>query len=482
MLYLSLDKNIIKLLSLKKSLLGQYEAQFYEKTYQTALLDPQGKPVSVDYIASAVKEAIQLSAVGKNLEKDIYLILPQSSFYFFRAEIPADIATTAVDSFIQDKARVNIPISLEEVLSDYLILGNGMQKQINFFAIQIDLVTKLKEALKLIDLKLAGILPETLAYYMLFEKTLRRDKKENIWYVAYDKTRLKGYVFDTFGLLVPQMWETVIAEGQEIEPVLKEKAQDYETKGMKLNRLVLAGEQSESVRQDTFTKSIGIWTNPLKRIIANFYQDYIKLVVASANKPFPALTYEASFGAFIFSQENKTFSFFKGGGRSVSKMGKPISFSAPNLPLKEIGIFVVSFVASFLVFLMVSKTKFSVPRLSMNEKSQPTVAPTVMPIATPTPSIKRSDLKVKVLNGSGTAGLATTVKSILKDKGYGDILTGNADNFDFTQSELQVKKSEATVSAVISVDLKDHISSFKNSTLSESSAADAVIIIGADYK
>ncbi|MBI2641349.1 LytR C-terminal domain-containing protein, partial [Candidatus Roizmanbacteria bacterium] len=74
------------------------------------------------------------------------------------------------------------------------------------------------------------------------------------------------------------------------------------------------------------------------------------------------------------------------------------------------------------------------------------------------------------------------VSDILKEKGYQEILTDNADNFDYETSELQVKKSMSQVKSPFKQDLKEYVTSFKESTLNEDEAADIVIIIGSDFK
>ena len=103
MIYLYLEKNTIKLISLKKTLLGQQETSFNEKTYETDLLK-DGHVVNIDLLASAVKEVTSLSS-GSLHDNQVFLILPQEAFYFFRAEVPGDIAPSALTSFIKDKAR-----------------------------------------------------------------------------------------------------------------------------------------------------------------------------------------------------------------------------------------------------------------------------------------------------------------------------------------------------------------------------------------
>lgn len=64
--------------------------------------------------------------------------------------------------------------------------------------------------------------------------------------------------------------------------------------------------------------------------------------------------------------------------------------------------------------------------------------PSVVPTVTPTPiedvSVKKEEVKVQILNGTGKAGQATTVKNLLVDLGYSDIETGNAKSSDATDT------------------------------------------------
>ena len=71
---------------------------------------------------------------------------------------------------------------------------------------------------------------------------------------------------------------------------------------------------------------------------------------------------------------------------------------------------------------------------------------------------------------------------LLKEKGYQEILTSNADSFDYEQTQLQTKKSMSSAIKTIKNDLKDNVTSVKESVLDEDEAADIVIIIGTDFK
>ena len=482
MIYLYIDENNIKLLYLKKTMLGQYETVFFEKKHEAQLIE-KGKVKSIDLLASAIKETLSSPSSKQITDKEVFLILQQDAFHFLRTEVPSDIAPSAISPFVRDKARAVLPINLDNCIYDFFVQETASQKILTFYALDRETLELYQQALALVDLKISSILPDTLTYFKLFEKTLRKEKKENIFYVYHDEELLFGYVFDSYGLVESAKWSIKPDPSVKLETILKEKAQEFEAKKNKLNRLVLSGPLSENIRQDTFTKAVGVWTNPLKRIIPTFYNEYLKLLVMNGGKQFTLLDLDACFGAFVFHQENKDFSLVKN-GLKFKKPSRSFSFPSFSLPLKEIGLFLVAFVLSFLFFYLLSNLKLSLPSFSFSKSSTKVktsiLSPTSLP--TPTPSFKKEDLKIKILNGSGTAGKAGEVKDILKNKGYQEILTGNADDFDYKQSELQVKKSKSEAITMVQTDLKDYVSSFKQTALDEKEAADVLVIVGGDFK
>ncbi|MCS6956661.1 MAG: LytR C-terminal domain-containing protein [Patescibacteria group bacterium] len=478
MIYLYLSKNKIKILYLKKTLLKQEETSFFEKTYQTNLLE-NNKPANIDLLASAIKEAVSSISEKKINENQITLILPQEFFYFFRTEVLSDIAETAINSFITDKISSLLSVIPEDIVFDYFIKNNNQEKIINFFGLEKEILNTFQQAFSLIDLKIANVLPETLVYYKLFEKTLRADKKENILYISLEKNFISGYLFDNFGLVEKNNFFEEISEEKYLISLKKIIKHLEEEKKIKLNRLIISGTQSENIRQDTFTKDVGVWTNLLKRIIPNFYDQYIKMLVVDKNQIFPILTYDVCFGAFVFLKEEK-FSILKNQPFSFKKSYSS-NIKTNGSSKKEIFLFAFSFLVSFGLFILISNLK-NLKNPSFFAKITPTITPSPIPSPTPTPSFKKEDLKIQVLNGSGVAGKASEMKKILKDKGYGDIVTGNADNFDYKITEIQTKKSKSQASEMIKQDLKDYISSFKETLLDENKAPDVIIIFGSDFK
>jgi hypothetical protein len=109
--------------------------------------------------------------------------------------------------------------------------------------------------------------------------------------------------------------------------------------------------------------------------------------------------------------------------------------------------------------------------------------PSPLPVTTnepaPTPTLKREDLKLQVLNGRGVAGTAGEAKDYLEGLGYQVIKVDNADTFDYEETEISIKKDKESYSDLLKEDLaKKYILSKEIKVLEEGSEFDAVIIIG----
>jgi len=317
-----------------------------------------------------------------------------------------------------------------------------------------------------------------LVYFQLFRKTLRKEKRENILYVCYEDNNSFGYLYDSSGLLKKDKY-TFEAD---IETSLKIKIGEMEKENIKIDRVILSGKDSEKIRQDLFTKNVGVWTNPLKKIILNFYQDDLKLIILPEQNKFPFLDFAACFGGFIFHRQHESFSIIK----SIKSQKRTEILPKRKIRLFSIRdslIFILSFVISFsLIFLMAQfsgKLKFDFKIKPAVKVVSPTPPP---PTLTPSPTFSKETLKIKVLNGIGIKGKAAEVKSILKEKGYQEILTDNAESFDYEKTEIQIKEEIKEGFTYLKNDLKEYTSLEQFSSLAKDSPADVVLIIGKDFK
>jgi hypothetical protein len=82
-----------------------------------------------------------------------------------------------------------------------------------------------------------------------------------------------------------------------------------------------------------------------------------------------------------------------------------------------------------------------------------------------------AELSVQILNGSGTAGEASRVRDLLEEAGFETFSLGNADSYDYTDTEVQVKEGVAGAFDKI----KDALSTY---AVVENSDYDIVIFVG----
>lgn len=123
--------------------------------------------------------------------------------------------------------------------------------------------------------------------------------------------------------------------------------------------------------------------------------------------------------------------------------------------------------------------------MNRNNKPRETVvlSPTQAPTPTPVPAeVDKKTLKIEVQNGTGESGVAGKMKNLLVEKGYeGTIETGNADNYDYTETVLKIKKTKIGIQKELETDLSEDYSLSKSvETLEDDSDYDVVIVVGAE--
>lgn len=118
------------------------------------------------------------------------------------------------------------------------------------------------------------------------------------------------------------------------------------------------------------------------------------------------------------------------------------------------------------------------PSPTPSEEPTPTPQPQADPIDSAT-GLDRSDLSIRIENGSGTAGVAGKASTYLKNLGYTIVSTGNASNFNYEDVTIQIKASEKAFLPLLNKDLsKEYSVGSATSDLSATSSADALVIIG----
>lgn len=112
---------------------------------------------------------------------------------------------------------------------------------------------------------------------------------------------------------------------------------------------------------------------------------------------------------------------------------------------------------------------------------EPTIQPEVVITESPSPSpvaVEPSEYTVQVLNGSGTAGLASSAQEDLEEAGFEDVEVGNADNYDYTDTIISLKEdAPSSLDALLEDLFSDYVVEIDRD-LDEDSDYDIVIILG----
>ncbi len=116
----------------------------------------------------------------------------------------------------------------------------------------------------------------------------------------------------------------------------------------------------------------------------------------------------------------------------------------------------------------------------MAEPTVPVAAePTEDPEATGSAqAAELAELSVQILNGSGTAGEAARVRDALETGGFAKFSLGNADSYDYTDTEVQMREGlPESVFEAVETALEDY-TVVEESTLSATATHDIVIFVG----
>lgn len=128
------------------------------------------------------------------------------------------------------------------------------------------------------------------------------------------------------------------------------------------------------------------------------------------------------------------------------------------------------------------------------QDTSPTPTPRISTTPTPTPKasttpgaassvdkasgLDRANLKIAVQNGSGVAGAATKGSDVLKKLGYTVVSSGNADDFDYETTTIQVRSTKKAYLNLLKNDLSGHYTVGAATSDYTGTDADAVVIVG----
>jgi hypothetical protein len=123
---------------------------------------------------------------------------------------------------------------------------------------------------------------------------------------------------------------------------------------------------------------------------------------------------------------------------------QPISFP-PQPPKKKSNKIPLIIAVIVIVTLVVGFFLLRRPSQQQSEEKSspaPTEAFEQLPTQEPSPAVKKGELKIQILNGTGKPGQAAQALALLKDAGFNEsnIKTGNAQNYATQPTTIKIKK------------------------------------------
>lgn len=144
-----------------------------------------------------------------------------------------------------------------------------------------------------------------------------------------------------------------------------------------------------------------------------------------------------------------------------------------------LAVFISCLILSGLVFFFSKKVDMKNVQESVKESSSsPTVLAEKVVEATKEAVLNKSELRIRVENGTGLTNVASKGKELLTQKGYLVVEIGNAQRFDYNSTEIQIKDSKKLFGDGLVKDLAPSYKSVLGKALDESKSYDVLVIIG----
>lgn len=165
--------------------------------------------------------------------------------------------------------------------------------------------------------------------------------------------------------------------------------------------------------------------------------------------------------------------------------GAPIYQQSQDKNAKWLWLLIILIIAGALVFAFFKGIGpfAAISPFAKQEVSSPTPQAVYSPIVESSPSasaeVDKAQPAIRILNGSGIAGLASSAKDFIEGLGWRVANVGNADAYDFDQTEIRMKDDFSQYQEPLVKDLSDKYSvKISDDTLDASDSADIEIIIG----
>lgn len=463
MLAISISDTSVEFIKISRSLLrGFFVSHFSRREF------PQG--LKENKLAEILKEILPP-------DQKCALALPDTKTIICRFKIPPDVSGAALKTAVFVKAKELISGNIEDLVYIYKIKDS----QVFFLATRHETLDKYLTIFKSFNINPIFVTSEAQTLWETFRHTLDEDK--TVMFVDLGQETGKLSFFDQIGP-VPTLKRKVkrkVPTKDLKKEVEKAKRAFEEKEGKEINRAILADVKGGFRNDRCFSKALGIWTIDLNKILETRIKGsrtkyhFGRLPLVSFAKAIGLNLLVERKGSLnllkpsVATSQNKVKQFIVTLNRMMTQIAKRLKGKRVKLLLIIFGAWLI-LLGAILAF-----RGFPEKRIPSTQEAIP--SPTIQPSSTPT--LKREDLKIKVLNGSGERRIAGTTAKFLEGKGYQEIKIGNADRFDYEETLIQIKEEKQSYLDLITEDLKDNYTvATAAAWLEKEEEFDVIIIVG----
>jgi hypothetical protein len=440
--------------------------------------------------------------------KAVSFLFPDAKTYIHRFSIPADTSEDVFHSMVLSKAKEIIPEKSTDLIYDYVKI---QPDNVLFTAVAFAYVKPLIHSVQKSKSRIEFGTADSLALFYVFRSLIK--PKETVGYLDIGQKQSTLMFFDDLG---PLFSFTEPLETAQLKEAVHESLSYFEETYMQnVSRIIIGGEKSLDIDYTTFSDIFGDrkLIHMDKVLDETYKKNHVEFKSGLSSRVFPpsffgtALLYFEKEKINLLTKENLEYirsHQLQAQGKKPETVHSFLERSqVPTIDLddafpeekikkkRNARIVIMLLILAILIVSLIGLIYYRqqqneqrenlrpTPSVPVNANTRNTTTPTNTPA--PTPDIERSDITVRILNGTGAAGVASTAQELLESKGYEDIETGNADAFDYTETVIQLKPEIEVYRSLLEEDLRDSYDvSGEKAILDDEEEVDAVVIIGAE--
>lgn len=527
MIYIHISEESLEIIQTKRSLFSREEKiiSCSRKILPEKVIGAEGI-INGEILLSLIKEAFKAAYPSEIKDKKISLVIPDSEVIIQRFEVEK---SKDISQAVIDKAKFTLPLDISAYENFYKEIPSLSKKTILYTALPLKIVNEYAQLFLNDGIQVEFLSSTAFSVYALLKTIINQNESilyvnfgHNLKYILLDgsgpvivsekKSSLKTLHTDLKSLLKKvhaenniQPKSLIIGGEKSLELQINDLLPDLEIPVVKIGSVlteILAGQKitldSGGVPILYFDKVLGLINLSKMSDVPNFAIDIKNLSSQNLKTEIPQKTFVEETPVEIAVKQEKTdYSIPEAAPDSDKKIAVEIvqntdlpeniiekSTPAINSFLKNRTVLISLFVSVALIlfggFVLIGQSDNNILPFLKTETPTPTLtpAPSLTSVPTIDASLKRSDIKLTVKNGTDKSGFAKTTKDSLEELGYKNIKIGNADRDTYEKTSIKAKSAAQKYQALVINDLNKTFDTVNLESLPEEADFDIEIILG----